>query len=60
MKASMIKRRTNGCHAAIHHIAGRDNVDASARLSDCHFGQNLKRWVVDDLTGENQAVVTVD
>ena len=41
-----VERAANGGHAAIHHVAGSDNVGAGFGLAHCRTRQQLERGIV--------------
>ena len=60
MKPRVFQRRADGADAAVHHVAGRDDVHAGLGLRQRLADQHLHGLVVEDVAGfVEQAVLAV-
>ena len=55
MQAGGFQRVADGADAAVHHVAGRDDVDAGLGLHQRLLHQHVDRLVVEDVAGRRRA-----
>ena len=58
-KPLVVERVADGGHAAVHHVAGGDEVGAALGVRHGHLGEQLEGDVVDDLAVLHHAAVAV-